>query len=224
MHFLSFIESLYETFSGIIQAKLDVLWFAYVFGSGTFDVIYTAAIDLGKRALLLSYLIIFSEWIDIAFSQESGENTQEAQHAIKREFYDTISVDSNSQYSDIHDGNASSVPSQEDNESSVGILKRRNTSKNGIPKFVDEFISQDNDNRQGQEVGTTSDDPLVKIPRLSVLNEHADHADDYFQTFGKYVASELRSLQSTENRNKLRRMIQKAIFEVGELDDAAAIN
>jgi len=42
---------------------------------------------------------------------------------------------------------------------------------------------------------------------------------DEFGAFGKFVAQELRSLRSEVNRRLLKRMIQKAVLEVSELDD-----
>ena len=42
---------------------------------------------------------------------------------------------------------------------------------------------------------------------------------DEYGAFGKFVAQELRSLRSEVNRRLLKRMIQKAILKVSELDD-----
>ena len=42
---------------------------------------------------------------------------------------------------------------------------------------------------------------------------------DAYGAFGKFVAQELRSLRSEVNRRLLKRMIQKAILKVSELDD-----
>ncbi|XP_049772623.1 uncharacterized protein LOC126159853 [Schistocerca cancellata] len=43
---------------------------------------------------------------------------------------------------------------------------------------------------------------------------------DAFQTFGDYVASELRSLKNEKNVNKLKIMILKNIIEISEIDSA----
>ncbi|XP_052750656.1 uncharacterized protein LOC113517415 isoform X1 [Galleria mellonella] len=42
---------------------------------------------------------------------------------------------------------------------------------------------------------------------------------DECQIFGDFVASELRTLRSDESRKKLKRMIQKAILQIGEEED-----
>ncbi|GBP06541.1 hypothetical protein EVAR_69646_1 [Eumeta japonica] len=42
---------------------------------------------------------------------------------------------------------------------------------------------------------------------------------DECQIFGDFVASELRMLRSDESRKKLKRLVQKAILEIGEEDD-----
>lgn len=42
---------------------------------------------------------------------------------------------------------------------------------------------------------------------------------DEYGAFGKFVAQELRSLHSEVNRRQLKRMIQKAVLKVSELDD-----
>ncbi|XP_004923236.1 uncharacterized protein LOC101743872 [Bombyx mori] len=46
---------------------------------------------------------------------------------------------------------------------------------------------------------------------------------DECQIFGDFVASELRTLRSNESRKKLKRMIQKAILQVGEEEDVNII-
>lgn len=42
---------------------------------------------------------------------------------------------------------------------------------------------------------------------------------DEYGAFGKFVAQELRSLHSEVNRRLLKRMIQRAVLKVSELDD-----
>lgn len=44
------------------------------------------------------------------------------------------------------------------------------------------------------------------------------------QIFGDFVASELRTLRSDESRKKLKRLIQKAILQVGEEEDVNIIS
>lgn len=46
-----------------------------------------------------------------------------------------------------------------------------------------------------------------------------DKITDEFQVFGDFVASELRNLRSRENQNRLKRMIQRSILEISEIDD-----
>ncbi|XP_067004308.2 uncharacterized protein [Anabrus simplex] len=43
---------------------------------------------------------------------------------------------------------------------------------------------------------------------------------DIYQIFGDYIASEMRSLHFEENRRKLKRVIQRAILEISEVDDS----
>lgn len=52
----------------------------------------------------------------------------------------------------------------------------------------------------------------------TVINFYKNH-----QIFGDFVASELRTLRSNESRKKLKRMIQKAILQVGEEEDVNII-
>lgn len=59
-----------------------------------------------------------------------------------------------------------------------------------------------------------SDDDLIK----KEMQELQKPQDEY-QVFGDFVASELRALQSDVNKRKLKRMIQKAIIDVGTLDE-----
>lgn len=49
-------------------------------------------------------------------------------------------------------------------------------------------------------------------------------SDDYYQTFGNYVAAELRNLRSDVNRRKLVRIMQKAILDICEIDDQIDLN
>ncbi|CAG4908569.1 unnamed protein product [Colias eurytheme] len=46
---------------------------------------------------------------------------------------------------------------------------------------------------------------------------------DECQIFGDFVASELRTLRSAENRKRLKRIIQKAILQIGEEEDVNII-
>lgn len=47
-----------------------------------------------------------------------------------------------------------------------------------------------------------------------------EEEEDEYAVFGSYVAHELRSLQSEEKRRDLKRIIQKAIIDMAELDDS----
>ncbi|CAG5012248.1 unnamed protein product [Parnassius apollo] len=61
--------------------------------------------------------------------------------------------------------------------------------------------------------------PEEPLPRL----RPGVNADEC-QIFGDFVASELRTLRSDESRKKLKRMIQKAILQVGEEEDVNIIS
>ncbi|XP_047510300.1 uncharacterized protein LOC125053120 [Pieris napi] len=50
---------------------------------------------------------------------------------------------------------------------------------------------------------------------------HTAPAPDECQIFGDFVASELRLLRSMDSRKKLKRIIQRAIIQMGEEDDQA---
>ena len=47
-----------------------------------------------------------------------------------------------------------------------------------------------------------------------------EEEEDEYAVFGSYVAHELRSLHSEEKRRDLKRIIQKAIIDMAELDDS----
>ncbi|XP_049866999.1 uncharacterized protein LOC126367499 isoform X2 [Pectinophora gossypiella] len=61
--------------------------------------------------------------------------------------------------------------------------------------------------------------PEEAVPRL----RPGANADEC-QIFGDFVASELRTLRSDESRKRLKRMIQKAILQIGEEEDINVIN
>lgn len=72
----------------------------------------------------------------------------------------------------------------------------------------------------------TVDKKCLKKKRSCIENEAIEKAmtelyqqSDEYDIFGEYVASELRSLQSDYNRRKLKRIIQKAILDMSEIDD-----
>jgi hypothetical protein len=46
-----------------------------------------------------------------------------------------------------------------------------------------------------------------------------EEEEDEYAVFGSYVAHELRSLHSEDMSRDLKRIIQKAIIDMGELDD-----
>jgi hypothetical protein len=47
-----------------------------------------------------------------------------------------------------------------------------------------------------------------------------EEEEDEYAVFGSYVAHELRSLCSEDKRRELKRIIQKAIIDMAELDDS----
>jgi hypothetical protein len=49
--------------------------------------------------------------------------------------------------------------------------------------------------------------------------DEEEKEEDEYAVFGSYVAHELRSLHSEVMRRDLKRIIQKAIIDMGELDD-----
>lgn len=64
-----------------------------------------------------------------------------------------------------------------------------------------------------------SDEVMQKA--LHVLNEQ----EDQYDVFGKYIATELKNLQSEYLRKKLKRKIQLAILEISEEEErVAAVN
>ncbi|KAG7307143.1 hypothetical protein JYU34_007288 [Plutella xylostella] len=62
--------------------------------------------------------------------------------------------------------------------------------------------------------------PEESSPRIRPLSTISN---DECQIFGDFVASELRTLRSDESRKQLKRLIQKAILHVGELEDVNMI-
>lgn len=73
---------------------------------------------------------------------------------------------------------------------------------------------------------TASNKKCVKQKRSCIDNDAMEKAmaelnkpSDEFDIFGEYVASELRSLQFDHNKRKLKRIIQKAILDMSEIDD-----
>jgi len=47
-----------------------------------------------------------------------------------------------------------------------------------------------------------------------------EEEEDEYAVFGSYVAHEIRSLRSEDRRRDLKRIIQKAIIDMAELDDS----
>ncbi|XP_028158204.1 uncharacterized protein LOC135072229 [Ostrinia nubilalis] len=66
--------------------------------------------------------------------------------------------------------------------------------------------------------------PLMTWPEEAVPRLRPGISSDECQIFGDFVASELRTLRSDESRKKLKRMIQKAILQVGEEEDVNIIS
>jgi hypothetical protein len=55
----------------------------------------------------------------------------------------------------------------------------------------------------------------LKLQKSAAVRKKTDE----YGVFGKFVAQELRCLRSEVNRRLLKRMIQKAVLKVSELDD-----
>lgn len=68
--------------------------------------------------------------------------------------------------------------------------------------------------------------PATKKQR-DIYIETVDHSNvsvakevqDEYTIFGQFVANELRSLNSFQNRKKLKRLIQRSILEISELEE-----
>lgn len=83
--------------------------------------------------------------------------------------------------------------------------------------------------------GNESEKPIDRTPSKSVANKNIkrkrdddvlqkaiaelNKTNDDFDTFGEFVASEVRNLHYDHNRRKLKRIIQKAILDISEMDD-----
>lgn len=73
---------------------------------------------------------------------------------------------------------------------------------------------------------TTTDKRVVKRKISCVDNDvlekafnELDTPSDEFHTFGEFVGSEVRNLKFDHNRRKLKRIIQKAILDISEIDE-----
>lgn len=75
----------------------------------------------------------------------------------------------------------------------------------------------------GMGCSASEHETLSKNPRSESQNG-MDKTDDYYQAFGNYVAAELRNMRSDDNRNKLTRIIQRAILDMCEVDDLIDTN
>lgn len=66
-----------------------------------------------------------------------------------------------------------------------------------------------------------SDDTTQKtITSHNSEDVNEEEEEDEYTVFGSYVAHELRSLHSEDKRRDLKRIIQKAIIDMAELDDS----
>lgn len=61
-------------------------------------------------------------------------------------------------------------------------------------------------------------DIFIETVDQTIANTSNEKSDE-FNIFGQFVANELRSLNEPQNRKKLKRMIQRAILEVSDLEE-----
>jgi hypothetical protein len=66
---------------------------------------------------------------------------------------------------------------------------------------------------------TTSNASDNESQRTDISYNNDDKDEDEYDIFGNYVAHEIRSLHSEEYRRDLKRIIQKSIVDMAELDD-----
>lgn len=92
-----------------------------------------------------------------------------------------------------HDTSTASITA----DNSSKISKKRKVNKGNKPKSINE-----------------DDEELFK-EAMSVLRAPSDE----FDVFGNYVAVEIRQIRSEERRRRLKRIIQKAIIDMGEEED-----
>ncbi|XP_064641924.1 uncharacterized protein LOC135496494 [Lineus longissimus] len=90
------------------------------------------------------------------------------------------------------------------------------TQPRGSPSSVATPNPPPSKSRKRKDVGRASDEILQKA--CEVMSRETDELD----TFGAFVASELRGLKSESNRKKLKRDIQRVILEAAEKDDEDA--
>jgi hypothetical protein len=80
--------------------------------------------------------------------------------------------------------------------------------------------SESQSRKRRHTVPDTSDDVTQKtVTSRNSEDVDEEEEEDEYTIFGSYVAHELRSLHSEERRRDLKRMIQKAIIDMAELDD-----
>lgn len=100
--------------------------------------------------------------------------------------------------------------SQAEGESSHETFTVSITADNSSKKSKKKKLYKGNESKSIDE----DDEELFK-EAMSVLRAPSDE----FDVFGNYVAVELRQLRSEERRRRLKRIIQRAIIDMGEEED-----
>ncbi|XP_068917429.1 uncharacterized protein [Tenebrio molitor] len=102
------------------------------------------------------------------------------------------------------------------NPKTVDVLENASEIKESFDTIdIDEspLVLQDKKPERKKKLYETKQDDFVKKPIKM------DPPADEFQVFGDFVACELRNIRSRKNQNHLKRMIQRAILQISELDD-----
>ena len=84
-----------------------------------------------------------------------------------------------------------------------------------IEPAIDCVQSQSHKNKAKRKKCDTSSEDALLQKALAAMQKPVDE----FQIFADYVAQELRALKFQHNRNKLKRLIQRAILDISQLDD-----
>ena len=85
--------------------------------------------------------------------------------------------------------------------------------------------SDKSQSRKRRHTAPDASDDTTQKTFTSHTSEDVDdeEEEDEYTVFGSYVAHELRSLHSEEKRRDLKRIIQKAIIDMAELDDSTEL-
>ena len=86
----------------------------------------------------------------------------------------------------------------------------------------DSNTSDKSQSRKRRHTALDASDDTTQKTVTSHNSEDVDEEEeeDEYAVFGSYVAHELRSLHSEDRRRDLKRIIQKAIIDMAELDDS----